>query len=1376
MLLTTVTAWADITPTTPSQDGDGNYLIGNAAELYGFAEIVNNGNTSANAKLTADIVVNENVLDANGDANTGDFVQWISIGNDDQNTTYSGTFDGQGHTISGLYVSGSGWRVGLIGSVSGSAVVKNVGIVDSYFSSSNNFLGSIVGGVAEKSSVTLANVYSTSTVKGENWIGGLVGGDGSGSVTIINSYFAGKTSAEWSYGSPHDDLVAGDGTLIVVNTFVLGTSNHGTSATATQLTDGTVAAALHYYQDALADGSMWGISGGKTDFSGTLDGVSVTTANITLHTFDGDATTYSSKYIVGNTTPLPVNVVRDGYRFFGWNDNAELKGDAVTKISSSETDDKEYWAKFKKSHSVSFVLGGGTIRSGEIDHYIEGETTALPTFVLKDGASFEGWYTTEDFTGDRYYFIPSTATEDMTFYAKWGAAKTTFYLRQGDSPEPVSILYEGENMVWLDETTKDGYSINDNQGNIWGSDGTAINVPYTGGESTFGNDGRSFCVAQSGFYVFTLTDKGEGNWFISVYPTVTTSYVDADGTLHENVIAIPLDGSEPADEHDCVELSAGTYYVGNTNPDGVDASYICLVFNGPATLILGDGATMSVNQTVSNAEALFVGANAPLTIYGQTLGTGTLTVTNNGGLSGIRSSSDITINGGIIETTGSYGIHSYSNITLNGGTITATGTTATGIMAEGTSTRITLGGATVTSNSYSAGSITIVDGMGYVDGTGAVYYGTLWSEAKAAIANKTLTKDMSWTNLKAAFEAGGTRTVTLTNNVMRINSDCIEPSGTVTLDLNGYTIDGGTSQTNPLFRVNNGVSLTITDSQTGGNLCNAGTNPTVSVNEGGSLTLAGGTINAQASGVFMWGGNFNMTGGTITGGSSNGVYLNGDNVSFTMTGGTITGNETGVNVGSANATFTVSGNVNITGNTKNSITTDVSLNYDYQSSTLSPIHIGGALNEAARIGINIDDYAASAITGDVVKVITNGLEGKGTKQNFVLNGRDGHALVTNANGELTIGKIYSLTVPTGVTANGLTAESDGTYNVGCGDVVTLLYNGDVDPGYSVRYTVHNGAITYLGAVDAQGKRTEFTMPGNDITITKDGVDNHFTFGGITLKETFSGNVSQGRDATFDGSSEVTVSIPDQIEVKSVTYNREFTPGKPATVMLPFDYTCNEQEGGKFYSFVGVEKEGTKWVATMKEAGDDANNVTTLVANTPYIFMPSGEAMSFSNIYGTVTLSTTGGGNKQTSVTGWTFNGVYQKKEWDAPSDDYGFAATNGRDHFDYQDISVGQFVRFYGNGTKNAFIKPMRCYLSYIGQPANSAPARSMNRAAEEIPQSITVRLVNRSGDTTDIGTISIDNGQLTIDNYYDLNGRKLNGKPTTKGVYINNGKKIVIK
>ena len=622
MMLTTATAWAQttITPTTPSQDGDGYYLIGNAAELYGFAELVNKGNKTANAKLTADIVVNEHVLAANGEAKTGDFVQWTPIGNDYfEGKVYSGTFDGQGHTISGLYVSGNGWNVGFVGRVSGIAVVKNLGIVDSYFSSSNNLLGSIVGGVANNSSVTLANVYSTSTVKGDNWIGGLVGGDENGSVTIINSYFAGKTSANFQsgqYGTHHDDLVAGDfnrSTLTVCNAFVLGTSQYGTSVTAGQLSDGTVAAALHYYQDALADGSMFGLSGGKTNFSGTIDGVSVPTANITLHTFTGDTKTYSSKYVVGNTTPLPVNVEREGYTFFGWYDNADLEGDAVTSISSSETDDKEYWAKFERSHAVSFVLGGGTIRSGEIDHYIEGETTVLPTVVFKDGASFEGWYTTEDFTGDRCYFIPATATEDMTFYAKWGAEKTTFYLRQGGSPEPVSILYEGENIVWLDKTTVQRYMIYHNEYRYWGSD-NYIDVPYDGGEYAFSNSGNRFIVAQSGFYVFTLTDKGEGNWFVSVLKSMLNCDVASiptqtyTGSAIEPVVTVK-DGE--------TTLTLGTdYEVAYSN--NVNAGTATVTITGKGNYSGETAATFTIVKSMTN-DGITIAAIADQTYTGSAI-------------------------------------------------------------------------------------------------------------------------------------------------------------------------------------------------------------------------------------------------------------------------------------------------------------------------------------------------------------------------------------------------------------------------------------------------------------------------------------------------------------------------------------------------------------------------------------------------------------------------------------------------------------------------------------------------------------------------------------------------------------------------------------
>ena len=619
MMLTTATAWAQTTimPTTPSQDGDGNYLIGNAAELYGFAELVNSGNASANAKLTADIVVNGNVLDANGEANTDDFVQWTPIGNDYiEGKVYSGTFDGQGHTVSGLYVSGNGWNVGFVGRVSGTAVVKNLGIVDSYFSSSNNFLGSIVGGVAKNSSVTLANVYSTSTVKGENYIGGLVGSDGTSSVTIINSYFAGKTSANWAYGSHHDDLVSGDfdrSTLTVCNAFVLGTSQYGTSVTAGQLSDGTVAAALHYYQDALADGSMFGLSGGKTNFSGTIDGVSVPTANITLHTFTGDTKTYSSKYIVGNTTPLPVNVEREGYTFFGWYDNADLEGDAVTSISSSETDDKEYWAKFERSHAVSFVLGGGTIRSGEIDHYIEGETTALPTMVFKNGASFEGWYTTEDFTGSRYYSIPSTATEDMTFYAKWGAEKTTFYLMQGGSPEPVSILYEGENTVWLDKTTMIRYVISDNYGNLWGSN-SGINVPYTGEESTFGYDASEFSVAQSGFYVFTLTDKGGESWFVSVLKSMLNCDVASIPTQVYTGSAIEPDVTVKDGE---TTLTLGTdYEVAYSN--NVNAGTATVTITGKGNYSGETAATFTIAKSMTN-DGITIAAIADQTYTGSAI-------------------------------------------------------------------------------------------------------------------------------------------------------------------------------------------------------------------------------------------------------------------------------------------------------------------------------------------------------------------------------------------------------------------------------------------------------------------------------------------------------------------------------------------------------------------------------------------------------------------------------------------------------------------------------------------------------------------------------------------------------------------------------------
>ena len=64
------------------------------------------------------------------------------------------------------------------------------------------------------------------------------------------------------------------------------------------------------------------------------------------------------------------------------------------------------------------------------------------------------------------------------------------------------------------------------------------------------------------------------------------------------------------------------------------------------------------------------------------------------------------------------------------------------------------------------------------------------------------------------------------------------------------------------------------------------------------------------------------------------------------------------------------------------------------------------------------------------------------------------------------------------------------------------------------------------------------------------------------------------------------------------------------------------------------------------------------------------------------------------------------------------------------------------------------------------------------MPDRIAVRLLDRNGETQGIGEIRLSTGEVTFDSnaWYDLNGRRLAGKPTTKGIYINGGHKVVIK
>ena len=365
------------------------------------------------------------------------------------------------------------------------------------------------------------------------------------------------------------------------------------------------------------------------------------------------------------------------------------------------------------------------------------------------------------------------------------------------------------------------------------------------------------------------------------------------------------------------------------------------------------------------------------------------------------------------------------------------------------------------------------------------------------------------------------------------------------------------------------------------------------------------------------------------------------------------------------------------------------------------------------------------------------------------------------------------------------SEPTLTYNMTNCYYTSILGNRQGRPAATVTVAPANlgNATTDHGMVD--GYKNGFLYNGKYYTPK---------YGDAVVEYRFNDWIERA-DVTINGTNNqetgvnvVGVNITEEVgNIKSVTYNRPFNTAQAATVILPFKYDCNGSEGGKFYGFKEVvyDEDLHKWVCTMVEPGEEgSNNVTTLTANTPYVFMPNDAAtMTFPNIVNmtdeVVTLQTTTANDGlyggATTDAAWKFHGSYKGKSWAVASNDYGFAAKSG-EAVGGEAVEAGQFVRF----TIGAFIKPMRCYLSYVGTEA-PAPARGLTRSAaatDDLPQSITVRLVSRNGETTAIGTLDTKTGELSFDSesWYTLDGVRLSSKPSTKGIYINNGKKIVIK
>ena len=284
-------------------------------------------------------------------------------------------------------------------------------------------------------------------------------------------------------------------------------------------------------------------------------------------------------------------------------------------------------------------------------------------------------------------------------------------------------------------------------------------------------------------------------------------------------------------------------------------------------------------------------------------------------------------------------------------------------------------------------------------------------------------------------------------------------------------------------------------------------------------------------------------------------------------------------------------------------------------------------------------------------------------------------------------------------------------------------------------------------------------------------------------------------------------IPDittPLSVPLLRYKRTFTNGKPVTVMMPFNFTksafkkSGSSDGltGHFYEFKGIhlDPQTSKWTAEMGEP--DNPETTTMTANTPYLYVPDDEPQYWyiDNGGSGVNIFTEGneGGTKVTPYDGtadfawnkWNFIGTYQPRYWSETEHIeeigkvYGFAG-NTKD-VDAKIVVAGDFVR----AKSGAKIRPTSCYLEWVKpedseQEPNSASARRMTRSASnevELPQRITVKLVGANGEVTSIGEIDTKTGDVTFDGWYTIDGVRLSGKPSKSGLYINNGRKVIIK
>ena len=267
----------------------------------------------------------------------------------------------------------------------------------------------------------------------------------------------------------------------------------------------------------------------------------------------GNVTSYT--YGVGAT--LPTDVTRTGYTFKGWYDNENLTGNPVTAISSTETGNKEYWAKWEiNQYTITYDLAGGTAEGNPNTYTIETGAFTLKN-PTKSGYTFTGWSGTGlDGENNMTVTIHTGSTGNRTYTAHWrynGSGHSySYYTIKATAGAGGSIAPSGN--VSVREGRDQTFTITPDKGYAVANvkiDGKSIGAVKS---YTFENVSRTHTIE-------VIFMKANGNPQTGVFVDVATGsyYEDAVDWAVENGITKGTDDTHFSPDGICTRAQAVTF-------------------------------------------------------------------------------------------------------------------------------------------------------------------------------------------------------------------------------------------------------------------------------------------------------------------------------------------------------------------------------------------------------------------------------------------------------------------------------------------------------------------------------------------------------------------------------------------------------------------------------------------------------------------------------------------------------------------------------------------------------------------------------------------------------------------------------------------------